>query len=604
MISPAEQKIIQIELTNFCPHSCGNCTRFCGHHKRPFFMEFGTFRQAVESLASFPRMVGIMGGEPTLHPKFDAMMRFFADNRPDISADNDRYLPMKSFISYRNRRLGSTDTMRGLWTSLGKGYYKHHELIQDVFRYQCINDHSNTGKHLALMLPRKELRISNAKWKRYRDNCWLQREWSASITPKGAFFCEVAAAYDMLFDGPGGWAIEPGWWLRQPKDFGKQLDWCEMCSACLPAPAIEASIGLDLVSPKMYQKLKKLGSGKVKKGKVTVFPVAKYREEHYQSNSVVEPYLPPEGSSARADPTNKTIRPQHITALMVCVGYDDYLDLTLPFTIKEVDRCVVITDKFDKNTPKVCTKHGVECFVSKRLNPVGPGRVFYKGRGINDCLNSIRKKADWVLATDADIVFQLGLGKKIKSYVLNPGALYYVKRWGPENYEDIPQFIADMKNATGKQLYLKYASKEFARVEGRKGNAVECFPFGYFQLFHPFASTVINREYIYPEKSSTAEYDDKIFGFETYKGKTAPLPQEEFEVIHLPHGNYRENWKGRISPRIETLSKKVENSFTFTQKNVIYRCKERCTFRNRLWEVGEKLTCEDKDVPHHFERTQ
>ena len=57
-------------------------------------------------------------------------------------------------------------------------------------------------------------------WLPLRDKCWVQNEWSASITPKGAFFCEIAAALDMLFDGPGGWKIEPGWWRRTPEEFG------------------------------------------------------------------------------------------------------------------------------------------------------------------------------------------------------------------------------------------------------------------------------------------------------------------------------------------------------------------------------------------------
>ena len=35
------------------------------------------------------------------------------------------------------------------------------------------------------------------------DNCWIQKQWSASITPKGGFFCEVAASLDYLFEGPG-----------------------------------------------------------------------------------------------------------------------------------------------------------------------------------------------------------------------------------------------------------------------------------------------------------------------------------------------------------------------------------------------------------------
>ena len=34
MISPADMKIIQIEVTNSCIHHCSNCTRFCGLHEK------------------------------------------------------------------------------------------------------------------------------------------------------------------------------------------------------------------------------------------------------------------------------------------------------------------------------------------------------------------------------------------------------------------------------------------------------------------------------------------------------------------------------------------------------------------------------------------
>ncbi len=78
MKSPSEQKIIQIDITNACTHSCSNCTRFCGHHPKNFFMNLETFKKAVDSLVDYPGMVGIMGGEPTIHPKFDMLIKYYA----------------------------------------------------------------------------------------------------------------------------------------------------------------------------------------------------------------------------------------------------------------------------------------------------------------------------------------------------------------------------------------------------------------------------------------------------------------------------------------------------------------------------------------------
>jgi hypothetical protein len=100
-----------------------------------------------------------------------------------------------------------------------------------------------------------------------RDACWLQSAWSATITPKGAFFCEVAAALDMLFDGPGGWPIEPGWWKRKPDDFGEQLNWCEYCGFALNTFMRESADEIDDVSPTMYKKLEEIESPGLKSGR-------------------------------------------------------------------------------------------------------------------------------------------------------------------------------------------------------------------------------------------------------------------------------------------------------------------------------------------------
>ena len=42
MKSPQDMKIIQIDITNACTFNCSNCTRFCGQHPKPFFMDFET----------------------------------------------------------------------------------------------------------------------------------------------------------------------------------------------------------------------------------------------------------------------------------------------------------------------------------------------------------------------------------------------------------------------------------------------------------------------------------------------------------------------------------------------------------------------------------
>ena len=219
MKSPADMKVIQIDITNACHKACSNCTRFCGEHAKPSFMDLETFKTAVDSMEGFPGIVGIMGGEPTLHPQFQEMMDYYASKVEEPRPQAFIGSPTSSFKDYGRMVKYQRGRKRGLWSALGPGYYKNFEQIQDTFPYQNLNDHQTINTHQAILVTRKELGIPDKEWYKLRDNCWIQNIWSASITPKGAFFCEVASALDTLFNGPGGWPIEPGWLETQALRF-------------------------------------------------------------------------------------------------------------------------------------------------------------------------------------------------------------------------------------------------------------------------------------------------------------------------------------------------------------------------------------------------
>ncbi len=297
MKSPKDMRIIQIDITNTCVFQCSNCTRFCGHHKKPFFMDFETFKRAVDSLDGYVGTIGMMGGEPTLNPEFERMAEYLASKKPK-KVSNKMLRPQKHFMDgIHDLEFDHTflypcgDGMRqtvdgpGLWATTLGNYKKYYETIQDCIQYQALNDHSNAMYHQPALISRKSLGITDEEWPKIRDNCWIQNVWSASITPKGAFFCEVAASLDMLFDGPGGWEIEPGWWKREPKDFGDQLHWCELCGLACETFMRNANDRVYDVSEDIHEKLCKIGSRlvntehenivEIKDGKVTETSKAK-----------------------------------------------------------------------------------------------------------------------------------------------------------------------------------------------------------------------------------------------------------------------------------------------------------------------------------------
>ncbi len=316
MRSPKDMEIIQIDITNACPHTCSNCTRFCGHHKKPFFMDFDTFKNAVDSLSEFPNMVGIIGGEPTLHPEFEKFVNYLRDSRIGV---NKRYKilrePISNMLRYILTNLQNVNSKLGLWSSLNEGYYKHFELINDSFPAQYLNDHDNVCRHQALLMPRKELGISDEEWLTKRDACWVQNTWSATITPKGAFFCEVAGSLDMLFDGPGGWKVEPGWWKREVKDFADQLPWCELCSGCLDVPQRISNDERDDMTPEIFETLKSIGSPKIKRGKFVVHNPKTFDKTQYHTFTGENDYMAVAGN-VRTTTKNRNYYPKefiHVT---------------------------------------------------------------------------------------------------------------------------------------------------------------------------------------------------------------------------------------------------------------------------------------------------
>ena len=241
MIRPSQAWCAQIDVTNACHMHCSNCTRLLDHARKRFFMSVECFEQAVLALKDFPaeserdpqgrgKVVGIIGGEPLLHPAFPTFV--------DIMV---KHIPKPGH--------------RGLWTSKDwktqshphYGSYRPH-VMRLVGKHEGLGRGEKGGwlnwnMHLRSMEIQHQPTLTASKdlvpdererWKLI-ENCWLQRSWSPAITPRGFFFCEVAGALDAVLGGPGGHVVEPGCWkgelffetengVRRPKGhFAEQI---------------------------------------------------------------------------------------------------------------------------------------------------------------------------------------------------------------------------------------------------------------------------------------------------------------------------------------------------------------------------------------------
>jgi hypothetical protein len=266
MRSVFDNDTIQIEITNACILECANCTRFVGHRK-PYFMAWDTFKEAVDSMVGYPFMTGVMGGEPLLHPQFE------------------------KFCDYAVEKLGKEHL--GLWTCFPKGYEKYRDIICRTFYHIFLNDHTRTDiYHHPFLVAAEEMIKDRRRMFLLINECWAQESWSASINPKGAFFCEIAASLSLLFNGSDGWNVAPEWWTRTVKDYTSQIEeFCPQCGGSLPLHRRKSIDDVDDISPKNLEKLKGK-SRKIDAGKYIISemkPVepmeslAAYKEENYRA---------------------------------------------------------------------------------------------------------------------------------------------------------------------------------------------------------------------------------------------------------------------------------------------------------------------------------
>ena len=150
---------IQLEITNVCPFSCAYCSRYNRHIRKDqrFFMELDTFRKAVKSLEGFDGLIGLIGGEPTIHPKFKELCFI-----------------LKYEFNIRSNKVA-------LWTSGGKGFEKHRELINATFGHLAYNKHNEEQQKVCLHQPLTIAIDDVVEDEDYKkdliDNCWVQRTW-------------------------------------------------------------------------------------------------------------------------------------------------------------------------------------------------------------------------------------------------------------------------------------------------------------------------------------------------------------------------------------------------------------------------------------------
>lgn len=297
VIRVSQQWAVLIDITNACALHCSNCTRLLDHARQRFFMTPECFEQAIRAVKDFPtkaepcvqrshiggrRVVGLMGGDPLLHPQFPEIVEIMVRELPQAC-----YRGLFTSKDWRTWVSPKWGPARPVVEKL-LGPNPTHDGSGPSEKHACgwinYNPHTaqNPSRHTPVLVASKDaIPDERQRWD-YIEHCWVNHEWSATVTPKGFFFCEIAGALDMVMEGPGGLPLEPGVWqgditfetdaqgVRRPVGkFAAQIEAaCPNCGACLPmTPRLDADERDDM-SVSNFVALQALKSPRVRRGEV------------------------------------------------------------------------------------------------------------------------------------------------------------------------------------------------------------------------------------------------------------------------------------------------------------------------------------------------
>lgn len=206
---------INLLVTNVCNLSCGGCTQSCGqiHKDKLFFIDLDEMKWVIDWVLSHTmhRFLGIFGGEPTLHPKYEEMLDLLRSYRGTMM-----------FMVYSNGR---------------RPPYNVEENI-----FYCIDQKdANTDRFYVptLVAPIDIYGNQDKKsyWELTKQNCHIWNHCACIIMHKRAYACEIFAAFDTMSDENHGWELKWG-----ENAFDKSEDeikeqaahYCYRCGWCLP----------------------------------------------------------------------------------------------------------------------------------------------------------------------------------------------------------------------------------------------------------------------------------------------------------------------------------------------------------------------------------
>lgn len=231
------QGVIQIWLTRACDKSCYGCTQASNIRGNAGFITVAQFEKALRSLKDYWGVIGIFGGNPALHPHFEAICELLCD-----------YFPYPQRGIWCNHPRGKGKVMSATFNPAVSNLNVHldqeayNEFARDWPQARPVGLRDDS-RHSPPFVAMKDLIEDESRRWDLIANCDINKHWSALLGVfRGelrAWFCEIAGAQSILQQNDPNYpdtGIVPheGWWKLDMHSFADQVrKHCHECGVPL-----------------------------------------------------------------------------------------------------------------------------------------------------------------------------------------------------------------------------------------------------------------------------------------------------------------------------------------------------------------------------------
>lgn len=244
------------------------------------------------------------------------------------------------------------------------------------------------------------------------------------------------------------------------------------------------------------------------------------------------------------EPSGKTYLKDalRLEGVIVCVGFDDLLEMTINENNAHFDTLIVVTNHHDKRTQSIARNNG--CIVVETDLFTKNGRNFNKGAAINAGFGRFQYHG-WRMHMDADIV----LPDNFRRLLFNHTTLDRNCIYGADRVDVVGRRALQDLLLKGPQSHSSafINCRHDHRLSARYADPLRGYvPIGYFQLWHASAQKS------YPYSLGTAQHDDVMFAEQWSCQHRRLLPTAICYHVCARPPRLGENWDGKRSqPRLK-----------------------------------------------------